>query len=138
MPAFVALANTETVSGSLVPVVPSGWSASYEADGWYSVTNGSAFFHARLMLTHDSIPDKAVFIVAGERDRLRALYQWLDARGVDVWTISQLRADNSQKATRVKQAWRDEHKSNGEPALLATMAGFDYSYDLERTGDLDL
>lgn len=140
---FIALLNTESDSeGRTVPIVPNGWTVSVEDNGWFTLYRSDrTFFHLRLMVDGNeaNAANKGVYAVCGELTLLQNLWNWCKARGVDVWTIAGLRADDSLKATRIKQAWREEHKTNGNPTLLATMAGFTYPTSLEDTeSELDL
>lgn len=140
---FIALLNTETnEAGQTVPIVPAAWSITVESANWLSLYRSSGvFFHLRLMVDGNdaNAPGKAVYAACGENTLMRNIWDWCVANSVDVWTISQLRADGSLKATRIKNAWKDDQKSGTSPTLLATMAGFEYTEAAENTlTDADL
>lgn len=135
---FIALLNTELdLEGHTIPIIPSGWTIRLEDSSWYSIirtNNVDRFFHVRLMIDGNDagVPGKAVFLVCGDRDLLKTLYDWCASNSIDVWTLSELRADGTTKATRIKSAWR-EHDEFSNPILSATMAGRDYPQASEET-----
>lgn len=136
---FVALLHT-TGSADIESIIPNNWQTTMEDDGWVSVirdNNSDIFFHLRLILDGNDFeaPGRGVYIAVGERTILKPVWNWCKNNSISVWTISQLRGDDSTVAKRIKNAWKDERndQSGSVVSLYRTIAGFRYAEGLELT-----
>ncbi|MEQ9072721.1 MAG: hypothetical protein RLP09_02630 [Sandaracinaceae bacterium] len=138
MKSFILLSTVQTISGTVYPNLPKGWTATSESGGWYTVqrdNNADRFYHFKLMIDGADVlqPTKGVFAVCGERADLKEAWDWAKARSLDVWTIHQLRSDISSKANAIRNAWKEHHSGSTRTELASTIAGFTYAQASEDT-----
>lgn len=127
------------------PQVPGSWDVISESDGWVTlyplgrVERPDVFVHAWLAVESGA---NGAWVVSGQDSYLRQIYQ----SASNSWTISELRADDTQPAATIKALWKDDRERDADGNLLRpsekivavrhTIFGFSQDADSENTTGL--
>lgn len=117
MAGFVARIAAMPTGSYEVPGTGEEWTIREEDRGWLScerVGDPLTYYHAR-----EQAP--GAYVVVGPETVVGDVLGGVDG----AWTLADLIADTSPEAMSIKAAWRDLD-ADGNPALAATIAGFDY------------
>jgi hypothetical protein len=138
---IIAVRNAVVGPQGLEPAFPAGISASYEADGWWTLrldADPTRFAHAWVAIDGAAVDPayagKVVVVVVSHDPGWRARLRDFATSSTLAWTPPELRNAVSGAAAKVRTAWQALY--DGPAALLGSIAGLGYQGAAEEVASL--